>query len=151
MYEMLGNQLFLARKYSQAAENLKLALDKNPENLTVKRKLVICYAKTGKVEKALELFLSILRVNIDFIVNTDPQADDCPCPELTSEMEKKLNENRESLDYQLILGILWLYCNVDKSITYFRKAQEMAPRISTLNAIVKILNNYKVQLIRNHN
>jgi len=141
---MLGNQLFLARKYSQATENLELALEKDPQNLAIKHKLVICYTQIGQIDKALSIFISILRKNVDFIINTDPLDDDCPCPELVLELEKKLCENRDSLDYQLIMGMLWLYCSIEKSLQYFLKAQQIMPQNQEVNSILKILNNYKV-------
>ncbi len=145
---MLGNQLFLARKYSQAADNLELALKKDPQNLDIKRKLVICFTQIGQIDKALSIFISILRKNVEFIINTDPLGDDCPCPELVQEMEKMLCENRHSLDYQLIMGMLWLYCSLEKSLQYFLRAQQILPENQEVNTILKILNNHNKKTLK---
>jgi tetratricopeptide (TPR) repeat protein len=145
MHEMLGNQLFLARKYSQATDNLEKALQSKPASKGIKRKLIICYTQIGQIQRALETFLSLLRTDIEFIINIDPLDDDCPCLELVREMEKKYDENRGSLDYLLVLGMLWLYCNFEKSKQYFNKAQDIVPKNQTVQAIVKIINNYQLK------
>jgi tetratricopeptide (TPR) repeat protein len=142
MYEMLGNQFFLARKFSQAADNLKKALEKCPDNKIIQRKLVICYSQTGQVQRALDVFLNLIKKDIEFLIQTDPVDDDCPCPEITHQMEKKYYENKDSLEYQLVLGMLWLYCSVGKSLHYFQIAQEMAPDHQVVNSIIKIIENY---------
>ena len=83
---------------------------------------------------------------MDFIINTDPLDDDCPCPEIVIELEKKLFENRNSLDYQLIMGMLWLYCSFEKSLECFLRAQQIMPENPEVNTILKILNNHNAKL-----
>ena len=68
MSEMLGNQYFLARKYSLAAEQLEKALFNDPGSKGIRRKLVVCYTQTGDIDKALQLFLSLIKEDIDFVI-----------------------------------------------------------------------------------
>ncbi len=139
MYEMLGNQYFLARNYSRAAENLEKALRKNPRNKRVRRKLIICYTQLGEVEKALNTFISLIKEDVDFVINTDPIDDDCPCSELVFDLERKVAERGESLNDLIVLGILWLYCNVDRSWNYFLQASRMNPDEARIKSVLSIL------------
>ena len=56
MDEMLGNHYFLSRNYGRAAELLDKALRVDPKNKPMRRKLIICFAQTGRVDKALTIF-----------------------------------------------------------------------------------------------
>ena len=78
--EMLGNQYFLARNYESAAKNLQYALNIDPLNKAVRKKLVICYSQTGEIQKALNVFYNLIEEDIDYLINTDIVSDDCPCP-----------------------------------------------------------------------
>jgi pentatricopeptide repeat protein len=139
MDEMLGNHYFLARNYNRAAKLLDSALRNDPKNKPMRRKLIICFAQTGQVEKALKVFLSLIKEDIDFVINTDPIDDDCPCPELVFELESALQNNRTSLDYNLILGMLWLYCKLEKSAEYFEKAYQLDNQNNTIKSICALL------------
>ncbi|NIV98549.1 tetratricopeptide repeat protein, partial [Candidatus Saccharibacteria bacterium] len=128
MHEMLGNQLFLVRNYTRAAETLEKALRKKPKDKAIRRKLIVCYTQIGEVKKALQLFMSLANEDIDFIINIDPIEDDCPCPEIVYDMEAQLDQNQNSVDFQLNLGMLWLFCDIHKSIAYFKQAQKLDPQ-----------------------
>jgi tetratricopeptide (TPR) repeat protein len=117
---MLGNKYFLARNYQGAAQNLQYVLSQNPINKGARKKIVICYTQIGEIEKAFENFYALVKEDINFIINTDPVADDCPCPELVEKYAKVLPYEDNSSDMKLILGMLWLYCDVDKSLELFR-------------------------------
>jgi tetratricopeptide (TPR) repeat protein len=140
MFEMLGNQFFLVRNYSRAAEVLEEALLHDRKNKAIRKKLIICYTQTGEIEKALDLFISLINEDINFLINTNLEADDCPCIELVFDLEKKLVQNRESLDYHLILGMLWLYCDLKKSIKYFNQAHKLDPSNQKMKSVLGILN-----------
>lgn len=143
MYEMKGNQYFLARNYKKAAENLEMALQIDPANKGIKRKLIICYVQTGLIDKAVELFISLSKEDISFIINTDPIEDDCPCPELVYDIEARQKAERLSLQQAQVLGILWLYCDVEVSHSYFQKALEIDPSNSRIKTILAIMNAYR--------
>ena len=139
MSEMLGNQYFIARNYMRAAEELSLALSKTPKNKSIKRKLIVCYTQTGQIQNALKLFLGLVKEDAEYIINTDPIDDDCPCAELVYDDEKLHNVNKNSCEYQLKLGILWLYCDIHKSISYFEIAQRLNQQNPLIKSILSIL------------
>lgn len=127
MSEMLANQYFLARNYQNAIPLLRKVLDEEPENLKCLKKLIICYTQVDQVAEANECFLKVLEKDPYIIIDTDPMADDCPCPELTQKLEKGtvLEENLER--HYNILGILYLYCDIHKSIRYFQESLAINP------------------------
>jgi tetratricopeptide (TPR) repeat protein len=141
MDEMLGNHYFLARNYKRAAELLSNALQADPKNKAIRRKLIICYAQIGQIEKGLQIFLSLIKEDIDFVINTDPVDDDCPCTEIVFELEREHANNKDSLDYNLILGMLWLYCHLPKSMEYFQKATIQDPTNKLIKSILLLLEN----------
>jgi len=118
--EMLGNKYFLARNYQSAAQNLQYVLSHNPINKAARKKIIICYTQTGEIKKAFENFYTLVKEDINYIINTDPVADDCPCPELVVKYGKVFPYENDSFDMKLMLGMLWLYCDVEKSIGYFK-------------------------------
>jgi tetratricopeptide (TPR) repeat protein len=142
MFEMLGNQLFLVRNYSRAMEMLEKALWEDPKNKYVRRKLIICYTQTGDLDQALKNLLWFLKKDIHFIIDIDPVAEDCPCSELVYEIEAKLRENQDSFDFHTILGILWLYCNIERSLSHFLKARELAPANPDVKSAIAYIQGY---------
>ena len=137
---MLGNQYFLARNFHKAAENLSLATREDPANKGVRRKLIVCYTQTGESEKALEIFLTLIKQDADFIINTDPIDDDCPCSELVYDYEARLPEKPVKKNLLIILGMLWLYCDLSRSIKYFSEALQKDPENIRVKSVLAILN-----------
>lgn len=145
MSEMLGNQYFLARNYSGAAMELEKALQKEPGNKSIRKKLIICLNQIGHIRKALAIFKTLVQEDAEYIINTDPVDDDCPCPELIYEAENYLPDNKNSSDFLLRLGMLWLYCDLVQSIYYFQKAHNMEKENSDIKSILVYLKN-KVEM-----
>lgn len=143
MSEMLGNQYFIARNYWGAAKELERALTNDPRNKTIRRKLIVCYNQTGEIHKALNIFQSLVRDDIDFIINTDPVEDDCPCGELVYDTEKILSESQQSVDALLRLGMLWLFCDVKKSREYFEKALKAERDSSAIKTVLTVLSSHR--------
>jgi pentatricopeptide repeat protein len=139
MDEMLGNHYFLSRNYGRAAELLEKALRDDPKNKPIRRKLIICFAQTGHVDKALSVFLSLIKEDIDFVINTDPIDDDCPCPELVFDMEHGNPNIQSSLDTSMVLGMLWLYCNLHKSHEYFTQASHLDSNDKMIKSVLALL------------
>ena len=139
--EMLGNQYFLARDYVSAERELLPCLEKNPESKPVKRKLIICYTQLGQVSRALEMFNDLISQDIDFVIDADEVLDDCPCPELLDNNEQVYLTD-ESGDNFLILGMLWLYCDIESSIKYFRKALELDQDNILIKKVLNRIENY---------
>jgi len=118
---MLGNKYFLARDYESAATNFQHILQDDPINKSIRKKLIICYTQIGQIQKAFENFYILVKEDIDYIINTDLIADDCPCDELTAKYGNILPYENESADLKLMLGMLWLYCNPQKSLEFFKR------------------------------
>lgn len=133
MSEMLGNQFFMARNYPSAQKELEEVFLKDPRNLSIKKKLVICYTQTGKFNEAIKLFAELVNENIEFIINTDPELDDCPCLELIDKIENYNHQDETSYNQILVLAIIWLYCDKIKSLEYFKKLHELKPNDPLIN------------------
>ena len=119
--EMLGNKFFLARKYKNAAENFQYTLQTDPINKSARKKLVICYTQIGQIQKALENFYILVKEDVNFIMETDIVADDCPCPELIDKYRSVFPYEKDSFDLKLMLAMLWLYCDAKKSLEFFKR------------------------------
>lgn len=139
---MLGNQYFMARNYAGAQHEFEEYLTRYPDNLFIIKKLIICYTQTGHIEKALNYFRALIEKNISLIVDTEPAKEDCPCPELVDNLESTKSINTSSFDYFVILGIIWLYCDANKSIEYFERARSINSGDQRVHSIIKLLNNY---------
>jgi hypothetical protein len=81
MYEMLGNQCFMARNYLGNATVFQIVLKKDPTNIKAKN-LINSFAQFGKYTKATDLFSNFIAENVDRIIETDSITDDCLNPEL---------------------------------------------------------------------
>lgn len=150
MNEMLGNQYFMARNYLGAADVFQNVLLEEPKNLNATKKLIISLTQIGKYSKAFDLFTNFINENIDFILNTDPIKDDCPCAELVTNLETKNKFGNESITSLETLGILWLYCDINNSIQYFEKALVLNTNDPKLNSVITILRK-KIKEISNSN
>lgn len=141
MSEMMGNHCFMTRKYESALDHFEQVIEQHPENIEIRKKIIICYTKTEQLEKAINLFAEIIHENPDYIIDTDFVNDDCPCPELIKNIENKLEKNLKDYNYSTFqtLGILWLYCDLKKSIENFEKAVELNPKINTNHSILMVL------------
>jgi len=138
MEEMLANQYFMMRKYNLAAKELEQTFHVT-HNKKLAKKLIICYTQINKPREALDLFLSIISTDIELIIDTDPQADDCPCPVLVSNIEDDIVTYENEFTKFYVLGILLLYCKRDASIKYFEKAKQLNPSESKIERILETL------------
>lgn len=139
MNEMLGNRYFIARKYDKAVAEFEKVLSQDPENVPSRKKSIICYTQIGQVEKAFESFLVILKLDPDIIIKTDHIADDCPCPEIVSKFTMSLPFEYNSKDLNLILGMLWLYCDVAESLQYLNSVLAEEPDNLQLENAIRII------------
>lgn len=142
MSEMLANQYFLVRRFSEAEKVFEKILSDNPKNNLAKKKLIICYINNGKIKEALNLFYDVISSDITVITNTNIANDDCPCPEIITKFDKI---NEPSMSYQTkleIMGMLWLYCDYYKSIQHFEKLKEFNPNEKIYSDILKIYKDF---------
>jgi len=138
MSEMLGNQYFMARNYKEAVRALELVYLKESSNKSVRRKLIIGYTQTGKLKKALDLFLSLVQEDVGFIINADPIFDDCPCSEIEKQLIYSPKDNL-SPDINIYNGILWLYCDPKISVKFLKKAMIDFPENVGIKESIKII------------
>jgi tetratricopeptide (TPR) repeat protein len=120
MNEMLANQYFIAERFKDACEKYKEVLKVNPTNTQVKKKLILCYIQIGKVQDAFELFLEIITTNINTIIENEKNIYNQPCKKMIYELEHLPSDLNET-DKMLVLGMLWMYCDINQAIQYFRK------------------------------
>ena len=142
MHEMLGNQYFMIRNFSAAKQEFELAMEDYPGNLKIKKKLIVCYTQTGDVARAFRLFKELVETDIEIIVNTHPVADDCPCPELIPIIEKQEAISINPFEANLILAMLWLYCDKENSMRYFLKAQAQKSENTELAEVISKVRTY---------
>ena len=149
MSEMLGNYFFLNQNYKSACEELENALKDDPSNNTIQRKLLLCYIKLGYIMDGYNLFCSIVKSNLDSIVHCCYKENPCPCLELIREFSNSKLESIEDKYYNMSLGILWLYCDIQNSIYYLNKAKIFCDSDDKLNEIINIITNYSKSINTN--
>lgn len=139
MNEMLANHYFLFRNYTSAALAFEEVLQINPELYPAKKKLIICYIQMNKIREALTHFCGIVEEDPYIIIDTDPVRDYCPCPEIIYKFENdkiNIDENQRLM----ILGILWLYCDLNISTKYFKLIDSKNIHSHKINMILSVLN-----------
>lgn len=139
MHEMLGNQYFLIRNYIEAEKEFEVGLLSDPDNFKIKKKLIVCYIQTGHVDSALTLFHNIVSTDPKIITDTNPEEDNCPCPEIIYELESILNNSEVELK-TLSLAMLWLYCDLEESIWYFEQYYQFNKSTHIIKSILASLN-----------
>jgi tetratricopeptide (TPR) repeat protein len=137
--EMLANRYFIARDFAAAAPVFEKVLEKDPRNERARKKLVICHTQTGNLDRAIELLLETLREAPRSIIDTHPQEEDCPCPELTGTLWRRFPYELNQLDTMVKLGILELYCNLARSMNFWRQLVELEPNEPRFVQILELL------------
>lgn len=141
MSEMLGNHYFLVRNFISAKSIYEKILKKNFTNKSIKKKLTVCYLTTGEIDNAINLFLSQIKDDIDFLINTEIHSEDCPCSELISQIENEEKLFKNEIEKTTALGMLWLYCSLEKSAELFKQIEATVPEDKRYKEIVSILVN----------
>lgn len=144
MNEMLANYHFLSRNYSFALAELENTFRDSPQNFGAKKRLIICYTQTGNLDKAIEVFLSVIREDISIIAGTELHEEDCPCRELVSSLETGKIRRTDEYEMCVELGILWLYCDVSTSESYFEKALSYNQSDSRIDQILAVIKKSKL-------
>jgi len=143
MNEMTAHQYFMVRKYYQASIEFEKIYNNEPDNNLVQKKLIICYTQSNRPKDALDLFLQLIKRDIKIIIKTDPDSDDCPCPDLITNINTDFVRYEDKFTIKYVLGILWLYCDAEKSLCYFREAlniEKVNPKISEVIRIIETRN-----------
>ncbi|MBN2424108.1 MAG: tetratricopeptide repeat protein [Calditrichaceae bacterium] len=143
MSEMLGNRYFIARQYDKAYDNYQIALNDDPKNLKLKKRLIICSIQLGQIDKAIDYFFEVISTDPYVIINTDPYRDDCPCTEIIPQWESKNISDPEKVRINEILGMLYLYCDLKKSIKYLETSLTQDKTNKKISSAIKILTTLK--------
>ncbi len=149
MSEMLANHYFQNRKFITAAPLLEKALKYSNDD-SLKKKLIICYAETGRISEAFNLFCSLIKTNIKIILDTNTADEDCPCPDLIFQMENSFYSNDLDFINLLQLGMLWLFCDKETSLKYFQKALTIQPYSKEIIDTISIIKNYNQSQMLSH-
>lgn len=140
MSEMLGNHYFLSRNFAQAIDAYSRAFG-NDYPANVLKKLIICHITQGDFTTAQNYLIKLIKEEPLTIINTDIRDEDCPCPELIKSLESNFYPPK-SLQDNISLGMLWLYCDINQSIKYFEEAQKIEPDDEFLNEAIVLLNQH---------
>lgn len=141
MSEMLANHYFLVRNFPSAKSLFEKILKNDNSNNKIKKKLIICCVITGDFNQALDLFISQIKNDINVILNTDINSEDCPCTDLIAQIENQDKFFSSEPDRLAGVGILWLYCNLEESVKYFSKLKVISPNDERYSTILSILTN----------
>lgn len=151
MSEMLGNHYFQLRDFV-LAERIYEKLSQNQlSDLSIIKKLIICYTQTYNLDKALELLLLLIKKDINTILNSNRKEDDCPCNDLILQIENRKIKYPSDQETYISLGILWLYCNHTTSTNYFQMALNENPENKNLIKVITFLKNLSNQNILQSN
>jgi len=71
MSEMLANQYFMVRRFSDAETAFENLLAQDPLNKLAKKKMIICLIQNRKIKKALDLFYEVIVGDITIHTETN--------------------------------------------------------------------------------
>ncbi len=150
MSEMLANRYFISRKFDLALPIFENELARGNQKIAIKKKMIICYSAVGRVEDAFNLFFELVQRDPYIIINTDPYWDDCPCPEMVKDWENTGHLTGINPREALILGMLYLYCDVQKSIEYLEKALDYEDLFLKISSVLRTLRSLDVSKFKTH-
>ena len=141
MCEMLGNQYFIAQNYSEAIRVYTNLINDKKANTEIQKRLIVSYLKTYQINSALLQFFAILNFSRNATKCDENSKDYCVCREMISEINNNKWENVIELDRDLMLAMLWYFCDLEQSEKYFKRATILAPDDGILKKINKTIFN----------
>lgn len=139
MSEMIGNYFFLTHSYARAVPVLEAILQREPENPRARKKLVIAYIETGRLRDGFRLYERIMTHNPQIILNTDPEAEDCPCPQLVDDIARGLRHFDDPANRFIVMGIYSSYCNAPSARAHFESYLQLIPEDRQVPRILQAL------------
>lgn len=139
---MLGNYYFLTNRFQSACKLLEKALEEDPSNKSIQKKLILCYLDSGFIDKGFSLFQSLIKQDVTFITNTSITDNFCPCMEILYNFENIFYPKLSEVDYYKVLAILWLYRDINFSVKYFKMVKSLSENDENVCEILDILSNY---------
>ena len=144
---MLGNHYFQLRHFELAKRTYEKLSGNQLSDLSVIKKLIICYTQTHNLDKALKLLFILIKKDINTILNSNRKEDDCPCNDLIFKIENGEIQYPSDQETYVSLGILWLYCNHTTAINYFQMALNLNQENKNLTKVISFLKNLSKQNI----
>ncbi len=122
---MLANRYFLDRDYLHALPLLEAALSEAPHSSSIRKKLIVTDIVLSRLSEALDLLEQAVEEDPRSIIDTRADDEECPCPDLSRALEKRLPYATDPYPVLLSLGMLELYCSLDRSRTYLAQAARL--------------------------
>ena len=148
MSEMLANRYFIARRFDLALPIFEKEVARGNHHVAIQKKMIICYCAVGRLEEAFELFFELVQQDPGIIINTDPYWDDCPCPQMVKEWENTEQKAGINPREALMIGMLYLYCDLDKAIYYLEKALDYDDYFLKISSVLRHLKKVKSDAIK---
>jgi hypothetical protein len=139
MSEMLGNYFFLSHSFDRAVPALEQILAAEPYQPKAQKKLVIAYIETGRLRDGYRLYCRIMNDDPRIILNTDPEAEDCPCPHFVDEIVSGSRHFDDPANRLLVLAIYSSYCCAAAAKSYLESYMQLAPEDTQAAQILKQL------------
>jgi tetratricopeptide (TPR) repeat protein len=149
MHEMLGNHHFLLKDYVLALAHYEAVLSEEKASTAVRKRAIVCYIQTHQVDEALPLFADLIAEDIRCIIGHDNEKEGCPCPEIIQEYESRMTGSPSQNDLTA-MGMLWLYCEPNKSLQWFDRALQQDPNNPYLSSIFTTLANANISSAQSH-
>lgn len=138
--EMISNYFFLTHSYSKAVPLLEAILDKDPGHLKARKKLIIAYIETGHLRRGYDLFVDLMLESPRTILDTKPEAEDCPCPDLLNQVTGDERVFDDPANRHLIAGIYACYCDLAAAIANFTAYLNQVTEDARARRLLALLN-----------
>ena len=80
--------------------------------------------------------------DIKFVIDADQIHDDCPCPEILEKYKRENLIDSEEVEKLIYLGIIMLFCDYNRSLSLFEKANLLSPDDKLLSNIYNTIKVY---------
>jgi hypothetical protein len=149
MSEMIGNFFFLNHSFDRAVPLLERVIADHPTYSKARKKLVIAYIETGRLNDAFQLYYEIITEDASIITSTKPEEEDCPCPTLIEAILTSGRTFDDPANRCLVLAIYSSYCCVHESLAYFTRYVQSFPKDRRIAAIIKQLTEKDTAYVAN--
>lgn len=143
MDRMLGNQFYLARKFSQAIPYLERVHKKYPKDVQTAEKLILCCVFTSQLERATSFFLNLLKHSALDAGGKESVQNHAKEKELFADWTMNLPGLLSAKERIFALGMIATFFDINLASCYFRKARELDPKDVQVHQILENLKSNK--------
>ena len=119
---MLGNYYYLRSLFKAATREYEAALDEEPGNISVQKRLMVCYVGQEQLGNALSIFLSLVEGDFQDITQSAELSEDCPYQKLLLQQERQYLAGSRNTQCCIAMGILAAFHDLPRSIHCFEQA-----------------------------